>query len=195
MMIEWLESIDRALVLAVNSWNTPFFDEFFWIVSAKLIWIPFYLFLLFLFFRKSDWKQASIFLLLAIAAVGLSDFTSSQIIKDSVMRYRPSHHALLTDKLHFYQFADGEVYKGGQYGFVSSHAANFFAVCTFAYLTLRKWYPGMVWVFVVAALVSFSRLYLGVHYLSDLIGGAMLGATFAWLVYRFVFLRFVKQEA
>ena len=68
-MIEWLESIDRALVLAVNSWNTPFFDEFFWLVSAKLTWIPFYLFLLFLFFRKSDWKQASIFLVLAIVAL------------------------------------------------------------------------------------------------------------------------------
>ncbi len=195
MMIEWLESIDRALVLAVNGWNTPFFDEFFWIVSAKLTWVPFYVFLLFLFFRKSDWKQASIFLLLAIVAVGLSDFTSSQIIKDGVMRYRPSHHALLTEKLHFYQFADGELYKGGQYGFVSSHAANFFAVCTFAYLTLRKWYPKIIWVFGVAALVSFSRLYLGVHYISDLLGGAVLGATFAWLVYRFVFLRLVKQEA
>ncbi len=188
-MIEWLESIDRAIVLTVNSWNTPFLDEFFWLVSAKLTWIPFYLFLLFLFFRKNDWKTAGIFLLMAIVAVGLSDFTSSQIIKDGIMRYRPSHHTLLTDQLHFYQFSDGEFYKGGQYGFVSSHAANFFAVCTFSWLTLRKWYPKIGWlVFSVAILVSFSRLYLGVHYLSDLAGGAVLGATFAWLVFRFLFL-------
>lgn len=194
-MIEWLESADRAIVLAVNSWNTPFGDEFFWLVSAKLIWIPFYLFLLFLFIRKSNWKQSVAFLLLAILAVGLSDFTSSQILKDAIMRYRPSHHALLTDKLHFYTFEDGEVYKGGQYGFVSSHAANFFAVCTFAYLTLRAWYSKIIWVFAVAFLVAFSRLYLGVHYVSDLVGGALLGSTFAWLVYRFVFLRFVKQQS
>jgi undecaprenyl-diphosphatase len=194
-MIEWLESVDRAIVLAVNSWNTPFLDEFFWLVSAKLIWIPFYLFLLFLFYRKSTWKQAGIFLLLAILAVGMSDFTSSQILKDSIMRYRPSHHALLTDRLHFYTFEDGEVYKGGQYGFVSSHAANFFAVCTFAYLTLRYWYPKITWVFGIAILVAFSRLYLGVHYVSDLVGGALIGLTFAWLVYRFVFLRFVKQRS
>jgi len=193
-MIEWLESVDRAIVLTVNGWNTPFLDEFMWLVSAKLIWIPFYLFLLFLFYRKSDWKQAGIFLLLAIAAVGASDFTSSQLIKDTVMRYRPSHHALLTDQLHFYTYSNGDVYKGGQYGFVSSHAANFFAVCTFAFLALKPWYSKIGWVFGVAILVAFSRLYLGVHYLSDLIGGALLGAGFAWLVHRFVFLKLIKQQ-
>ena len=194
-MIEWLESIDRAIVLTVNSWNSPFFDEFFWLVSAKLTWIPFYLFLLFLFYRKSDWQNAGIFLLMAIVAVGFSDFTSSQIIKDSVMRYRPSHHTLLTDQLNFYQLSETDVYKGGQYGFVSSHAANFFAVCTFAWLSLKKWYPRIGWlVFSVAILVSFSRLYLGVHYLSDLIGGAALGTCFAWLVHRFLFLPWIKKR-
>lgn len=193
-MIEWLESVDRSIVLLVNSWSTPFLDEFFWLVSAKLTWIPFYIFLLFLFKRKNDWRNTGFFILLGIVAVGLSDFTSSQIIKDSVMRYRPSHHGLLTDKLHFYQFADGEFYKGGQYGFVSSHAANFFAVCTFAWLVLRSWYSKIGWLtFGIAVLVSFSRLYLGVHYVSDLIGGALLGATFAFLIYRFVFLRLVKN--
>lgn len=189
-MIDWLESIDRNIVLFVNGFHTPFLDEFMWIVSAKLTWIPFYLLLLLLFFRKTSWKQAGIFLLVAIAAVGLSDFISSQLIKDTVMRYRPSHHALLTEKLHFYTFDDGEVYKGGMYGFVSSHAANFFAVCTFAFLALRVYYPKMGWVFAIAVLVSFSRLYLGVHYLSDLVCGAALGSLIAWLLYRFVFLKF-----
>lgn len=188
MMLDWLESLDRDIVLFVNGFHTPFLDEFMWIVSAKLTWIPFYLLLLFLFFRKTSWKQAGIFLLVAIAAVGLSDFISSQLIKDTVMRYRPSHHAVLTDKLHFYTFDDGEVYKGGMYGFVSSHAANFFAVCTFAYLSLRQYYPRIWWVFGIAVLVAFSRLYLGVHYLSDLVCGGALGALIAWLLYRFVFL-------
>lgn len=191
-MIDWLESIDRSIVVAVNSWNTPLLDELMWVISAKLTWIPFYLFLLYLFFRKSDWKQTFFFLVLAIVAVGASDFTSSQLIKDTVMRYRPSHHGLLTEQLHFYTFVDGEVYKGGQYGFVSSHAANFFAVCSFAFFALKPWYPRIGWLFAVAILVSFSRLYLGVHYLSDLIGGALLGSFFAWLVYRFVFLKLVK---
>lgn len=188
-MIDWLESIDREIVLFINGMHTPFFDSFMWIVSAKLTWVPFYVALLLLYYRKTSWKHAGVFLLVAIAAVGLSDFISSQLIKDTVMRYRPSHHSLLTDKLHFHVFPDGEKYKGAEYGFVSSHAANFFAVCTFAYLALRAYYPRIWWVFGIAVLVCYSRLYLGVHYVSDLVCGAALGALVAWLLYRFVFLR------
>lgn len=187
-MLDWLESIDRDIVLFINGMHHPVLDEVMWVISAKLPWIPFYIFLLYLFFRKSSWKETGLFLLVAIAAVGLSDLISSQIIKEFVMRYRPSHHSLLTDKLNFYTLSDGEPYKGGMFGFVSSHAANFFAVCTIAYLVLREWYPRMIWVFAVAVIVSISRLYLGVHYLSDLICGGLIGALMAWLLYRFVFL-------
>jgi undecaprenyl-diphosphatase len=193
-MIEWLESLDRSIVLTVNSWNSPFLDELMWFVSAKATWIPFYLFLVVIFYRKTNWRHTLFFVLAGIVAVGLSDFTSSQLIKDTVMRYRPSHHSLLTNQLHFYTFDDGNVYKGGQYGFVSSHAANFFAICTFAFFALRAYYERVHWLFAIAVLVSFSRLYLGVHYLSDLVGGAMLGVLFAWIVYRFLFLRLLKLK-
>lgn len=193
-MIEWLEAIDREIVLSVNGCHAAWLDEVMWFISGKLEWIPFYVLLAYLFYRKSNAKFTLYFVLIAIAAVGLSDFTASQIIKDSVQRYRPSHHALLTERLHFYQLSDGEFYKGGQFGFVSSHAANFFAICTFAFLALRQWYP-MAWHLLgVAILVSFSRLYLGVHYLSDLIGGAILGIGFALLLHHFVFLRIKAKQ-
>lgn len=187
-MIEWLESIDRDIVLFINGLHQPFLDELMWFISGKIVWIPFYLFLIYLFYRKSSLRAVGIFVLVAIAAVGLADFISSQIIKDTVMRYRPSHNALLTHKLHFYTMATGEHYKGGEFGFVSSHAANFFAICTFTFLCLKEWYPRSWWLLGVAVLVSFSRLYLGVHYVTDLFFGGLLGATIAWLLYRFVFL-------
>jgi len=193
-MIEWLEAIDREIVLSVNGCHAAWLDEVMWFISGKLQWIPFYVFLAYLFYRKSNAKFTAYFVLIAIAAVGLSDFTASQIIKDSVQRYRPSHHALLTERLHFYQLSDGEFYKGGQYGFVSSHAANFFAICTFAFLALRQWYSKAWLLLGVAVLVSFSRLYLGVHYLSDLIGGAIIGSGFAWLLHHFVFLRIKSKQ-
>ena len=193
-MMEWLESIDRSIVLAINSWNSPFLDELMWLISGKLTWIPLYLLLLILYIRKSGWKRGIFFLVLAILTVVIADQVSVNLFKEFIQRYRPSHHALLTDQLHFYDFGDGNVYKGGQYGFVSSHAANFIGVCTFAWLVLKKWYSKLGYLLAFSSfLVVFSRIYLGVHYLSDVFCGGVLGATIAYLVYKFIFLKFISK--
>ena len=120
MSIDYLESIDRAIVQAVNGWNSPFLDEFMWIVSGKLTWVPFYILLVALYIRKSNLLRGGVFLLCAIVTVAVADQVSVKMFKEVFERYRPSHHALLTDKLHFYKFENGEFYKGGQFGFVSS---------------------------------------------------------------------------
>ncbi|MFT5777264.1 MAG: undecaprenyl-diphosphatase [Crocinitomicaceae bacterium] len=193
-MIEWLESIDRAIVEAVNGCNSPFWDEFMWIVSAKLTWVPLYVALIYLAIRQNGWKIGVIFFLGVVMAVGFADIISTQLFKELIQRYRPSHHALLTEKLHFYQIDAQNIYRGGQYGFVSSHAANTFAICVFSMLHLRsykRWlYPILIG---VALLISYSRIYLGVHYLSDVFVGALLGTAIAWTIYRFVFLTIVKK--
>lgn len=184
-MIEWLEAIDRSIVLSVNSLHTPWLDELMWVISGKLIWIPFYLYLLYLAFKASGFRRCMVFLLLAILCVGLSDLISAQLIKNNIARYRPSHHALLTHRLHFYEMKPGEYYKGGQFGFVSSHAANFFALATFVGLSLRKRYRWLFPLLIsISVIVCFSRLYLGVHYLSDLIGGALIGTLVSYAVWR-----------
>lgn len=195
MMIDSIEAIDRSIVLAVNSWNAPWLDHVMWVISAKATWVPFYFLLLFLFAKRYGWGRASIFLLVAIMCVALADQLSVHAFKNVFERYRPSHHALLTDKLHFYQIDDVNFYKGGMFGFVSSHAANFFAVCVFAFLSLKQSYKRVGWlVFSIAFIVCYSRMYLGVHYLSDLIGGAILGSLISILLYRFVFIRIIGKD-
>ncbi len=195
MMIEWLESIDRSIVLSVNGLHTPFWDEFMWGVSGKLTWIPWYLLLFFLSIRSYGWKASFLFLLGAIICVAFGDQISTKLFKDLIERYRPSHHALLTDHLHFYEIKPGEYYKGGMFGFVSSHATNTFAISTFAWLHLKpkvRW-AGAALLF-VCLLVCFSRIYLGVHYLSDIIGGAVLGILIGLFVHKYLF-RFILKIA
>lgn len=190
MMIEYLESMDIAIVQIVNGWNTPFLDEVMWIVSGRLTWIPLYIFLVYLAIRQSGWKVGLLFLAGAAISVGLADVISTQALKEVVQRYRPSHNLAIKDQLHFYQTGWGEYYVGGKYGFVSSHAANFFAIAAFSISFLidyKKWLTPLL--IFIAVLVSFSRIYLGVHYFSDVFVGGLLGMSIALLVYHFIFLK------
>lgn len=193
-MIDWLESIDQQIVLTVNSWNTPFFDELMWIISAKGTWIPFYLFLAGIGFIKLGWKKAVFYVFCVLVAVGITDFICSGIIKEMVQRYRPSHNLLLTHQLHFYQYESGDVYKGGQYGFVSSHAGNFFALAWIVGKIMRPYFKWMLPILLIlATVISYSRIYLAVHYLSDIIGGFIVGTVVALCMYKFVYQKFESR--
>ena len=187
--METLEAIDRAIVVFINGCNTPFWDEVFWWISQRITWIPFYGLILFLAWRKLETRQFISLIAVTIVSVALADLISVYVFKNVFQRYRPSHHAELTEILHFYRLPNGEYYKGGMYGFVSSHAANFFALAMAVTLFLKskiKWIGWMM--FAVAAVVSFSRLYQGVHYLTDLAAGAALGGFVSWIIYSFVVL-------
>ena len=189
-MIENLEALDRWLVLTINSWNTPFMDELMWVVSGKLTWIPLYLLLIYLGYRKLPLRQFLFYFACVVVSVGLADLISAELFKEFIQRYRPSHHALLKDQLHFYQESNGHYYDGGMYGFVSSHAANFFALAFSAGLIMRQFYPQILKILlIIAVIICFSRMYLGVHYISDLIGGAIVGTCVSVVIYRFVYLK------
>ncbi len=193
-MIEFLEEIDRSIVVAINGWNSPFMDEVMWWISARITWIPLYLILLYLAFKTLTRNQLFLFLGLIGLTIALTDLTSVHLFKHVFLRYRPSHNLLLTEKLHYYLIKPGEYYKGGEYGFVSSHAANFFAIITFVSLVLRARYPKLVYpLLFIGILIAYSRIYLGVHYLSDVFVGGLVGSAIAILVYRFIYLRFSEK--
>ncbi|TXI83466.1 MAG: phosphatase PAP2 family protein [Crocinitomicaceae bacterium] len=193
-MIEFLEEIDRSIVLTINSWNSPFMDELMWWISARITWIPLYVILLYLAYNTLTRNQLFLFLGLIGLTIALTDLTSVHLFKNVFLRYRPSHNLLLTEKLHYYLIKPGEYYKGGDYGFVSSHAANIFAIITFSYLVLRKGYPKLIFpLLFIGMLIAYSRIYLGVHYLSDVFVGGLVGSVIAFLVYRFIYLRYSEK--
>lgn len=195
-MTEWLEKIDQDFVLWVNGLHTPFLDEFFWLISSKWIWIPFYLLLIFLFYRKNNWYKTIYFVLFAVLSIGIADLISVHLFKEVFMRYRPSHNLNLTDKLHYYQFSDGSFYQGGQFGFISSHAANFAALFTWSGLHLYRYYRKFPYVLVIIFLfVIVSRIYLGVHYLSDVLAGGVLGAIIGYVLFRLTKVIFRQKKS
>lgn len=180
-MIERLLSLDESIFLFFNGLHSQWADVFFYWVSNRFFWIPLYAFLLFLIIKRHG-KRALYILLLIILGVAVTDQTCT-CIKKSVQRPRPSHNEKLEQRIHLTDYPDGNTYRGGQYGFPSSHAANSIAVALFAIFFAVK---GKKWAIALlifwAVLLGYSRLYLGVHYPSDLLTGYLIGATYAFLL-------------
>jgi len=137
-------------------------------VSHKYSAIPLYLFLLVIILKQFK-KQSWIILLALVAIVAASDLFSSQVMKPYFKRPRPCHDSSLSSKMTL-------VYEcGGKYGMASSHAANTFAVACFLVALLKKSHKWIWWLLAWSLLVSFSRIYLGVHFPGDVLAGLALG--------------------
>ena len=172
-----LERFDQTLFLLINSWNSPFWDNIMWAISGKLIWVPLYIAILFYLakkYKRGFWLIA-VFIALAIT---LSDQISVQLFKNLFCRLRPCHEPLLDGLVHL---VNGKC--GGQYGFVSSHAANSFNIAVFTSLLIRKRWYAIAMVF-WALIIGYSRIYLGVHYPGDVICGSLLGIIIGYSVYK-----------
>ncbi|MFO8055253.1 MAG: phosphatase PAP2 family protein, partial [Bacteroidales bacterium] len=178
-MLEQIIELDRALFLFLNQWHSPFFDFLMWWISDKYIWIPFYAVLLGLIFKFKGIRQGFIFLVLVALVVTLTDQTSVKCFKEVFERLRPCHQPDLAGMVHIVNDKCG-----GQFGFVSSHAANTFGMATFVTLLLKPHIRWIGWLLISwAAIVSYSRIYLGVHYPADIIGGALLGIFWSRITY------------
>jgi undecaprenyl-diphosphatase len=187
-MTEYLEEIDRQIVLAINGLHRVWLDEIMWWISARITWIPLYLVLLYLAFKQLNRKQLFLFVVFVVGSVAITDLVSVHLFKNVFLRYRPSHNLFISDQLHFYKIKQGEWYKGGQFGFVSSHAANYFAIATASWLVLKEEYPKLKWwLLIIGFLICFSRIYLGVHYLSDIVVGGFVGGFIAFVIYKIWF--------
>ena len=171
-------NIDAQILLWINGHYAEWLDEVMWTVSRATTWVWLYIVLILLIIRKfRNWKSILLILAGFAVAVGLSDFTTSGIIKPLVCRLRPTHEPALEGMLHIVKG-----YTGGLYGFCSSHAANTMSVAllfSLLYKDSRATVSLMTWV----ALNCYSRMYLGVHYPGDIIAGLLVGALWAVLVY------------
>ncbi len=179
-MKEWVEGmlpLERDLFFALNGSESLFLDNVMWTISGRLVWIPLYLFILFLFFYRVPRKEGILAALFLILVFVLCDQVSSALFKPLFERFRPTHHPDFKDLVN--TVSD---YRGGLYGFISGHATNSFGLAVFLSLLFRHRAVTLITLF-WAALNSYTRIYLGVHFVSDILAGMLAGSLLALLVY------------
>lgn len=168
--------IDAEALLAVNGLHDLFQDAFWWMVSAKWSSLLLVLSLLWILLHKNRRHALLVIAMLAVAVL-VADQVSSGLIKHLVERLRPTHDPSLENAVHV---ING--YRGGLYGFVSSHAANFFAIATLVSFIMRHRLVAIA-LYGWALVQCYSRMYLGVHYPGDILGGIVVGLLAGWLVW------------
>ena len=176
-MIDHLIEIDEQLFLILNRMHDSWMDPVMWLFSKTEASIPLYAFLLFHIHKVYKEKTWGILLSVGLLILMTDQFTSG-LMKPFFERLRPSHEPSLEGMVHL---VNG--YSGGSYGFASSHAANTFGIAMFLNCIIKKEKPWISWLFLWAAFVSYTRIYLGVHYPGDILVGALIGVLFGWLVF------------
>jgi membrane-associated phospholipid phosphatase len=176
-LLDKIKNADYAIFSRINGeWHNTFLDTFLPFLRQSYLWIPFYFFLLIfapLNFKKQGWYWSLFFIITAV----LSDYISSTLIKGTVLRLRPCQDPALMHNIRLLTN-----YCPGNSAFTSSHAANHFAVAMYIFTTFKK--PVSRWwalLFIWAAVISYTQVYVGVHFPGDVIGGAFAGVITGYL--------------
>lgn len=176
-MLEHILEYERSMFFMLNGSDIPLLDRFMWLYTGKIVWLPLAAFILIILIYKQNWRESLLILLAIALVVTLCDQFASHLIKPYFERFRPTHHP---EFMHDVKTVFG--YRGGRYGFISSHAANAFGFAMFMSLLFRN-HIFTITVFLWALLTAYTRVYLGVHFISDIVPGAFAGLFFGWLVY------------
>lgn len=170
---------DNSIVVAINNCHSPLLDNVILVITNFWFFVGVVGCIVAYSLWKGKYPKTILFCVLLIVAIGCTDFLCASIIRPAVQQLRPTNpdnpvHTML-------HIVHGHI--GGKYGFPSCHAANSFAIAVFTALWFRKkWIAAILlgW----ALLECYTRLYLGVHYPSDIIFGMTIGSLIAYIVYR-----------
>jgi undecaprenyl-diphosphatase len=183
--VQTLQGTDQQLMLWLNGHNNEFFDNFMWYFTGKLVWVPMYVCIFYVMLKNYSWRTVLMVTVAIALTVTFCDQICSSVIRPIVERPRPSASGSpIANMVHI---VNGR--RAGSFGFPSCHASNTFGLAFFLMFLMGNRLLD-VCMFVWAALSSYSRIHLALHYPGDILVGALIGFAgaflFFWLLSRLV---------
>ncbi len=176
-MLEEILRLERDLFFTLNGSDSTFWDHFMYLYSYMYIWVPFYVCFLIVVAYQKNWKEIVWTYLIVAVLILLCDQISSGVCKPFFHRFRPTHHPDFMNEV-----STVFDYLGGRYGFISGHSTNAFGFAMLTALMFRNKIFTCT-IFIYAIVTGYSRIYLGVHFISDVIAGMLVGLLIGYIVY------------
>ena len=175
-MFEKLIQLDKELLVFLNGLGSPTYDGLWLIITKQINWLPFFLLILYLLFKKIPIKQL-LFTLLFVAILILVCDQTTNLFKNTIQRLRPCNDLEISSIIR-------SVRKSDTFSYFSGHAANSMATMTFLFFIMRKFYKHAYLLFLFPLIFAYSRIYLGLHFPLDILSGYLCGAVFGIVFYK-----------
>jgi undecaprenyl-diphosphatase len=186
-MLKKLEEWDQSLFIYLNNLGLEQYDAFWIFVTQIETWTPLFALFIFLFYRFYSWKAASAIFYFLLITTGIT-LLATDIVKEFIERLRPNNVEALAELIRVLQ-------RPSNFSFFSGHASSSFAITTFAVLSLRHKTKSIYLAYLWPLIFVTSRIYVGVHYPSDILVGAFVGAFFAYIFYKLCKVELVRLQA
>ena len=186
MDIQQYIAADKELLLNLNGSQSLFWDGFMWVATSTIVWVPVAAMLLYIIIKNNKIQEALLTIVMIALVITLADQIASGLCKPFFARFRPTQDPNI---MYMVDIVNG--YRGGRFGFISSHAANTFAISVFLSLLIKRKSLTFMLLF-WAVLNSYSRIYLGVHYPGDILFGTIEGCFIGYLIY--LLYKFIQKK-
>lgn len=184
-MLEKIIAIDKDLLVFLNGLGSEFFDGFWLTITVQEYWTPYFLLIFYFLAKKIGWKNFLIALVFIALLILVSDQTSN-LFKNHFQRLRPCNDLDLKNIIRIVKPSDS-------YSFFSGHATNSMATTVFVFLIIRRYYKYALLLFLFPLIFAFSRIYLGLHFPTDILTGYAFGATFGFVFYK-IYQKYILKD-
>lgn len=184
-MLEKIIAIDKDLLVFLNGLGSEFFDGFWLTITVQEYWTPYFLLIFYFLAKKIGWKNFLIALVFIALLILVSDQTSN-FFKNHFQRLRPCNDLDLKNIIRIVKPSDS-------YSFFSGHATNSMATTVFVFLIIRRYYKYALLLFLFPLIFAFSRIYLGLHFPTDILTGYAFGATFGFVFYK-IYQKYILKD-
>ncbi len=175
-MLEKIIDLDKKLFVLLNGMGSDTYDMLWLIITKQLYWTPLFLIVFYLFQKKLGWKNFIYYILFMAVLILICD-QSANFFKDHFQRLRPCNDPEIKDIIRIVKTSFSK-------SFFSGHATNSMATCVFTYLILKQHYKHMYLLFLFPLIFAYSRIYLGLHFPTDILTGYAFGAIFGYMFFK-----------